>query len=148
MKYLIATDGTDLEAKIAKRFGHSAYFMVVDPESEEFEVFAGVGHDEPAHGIGRFQDSGIERVILGNVGPEAFKDLQNAGWPAFLCRNMTVREALEKVKNGELEPLSEPTAKRSIHSARDPHHQHTRDGSGRSLHHGEGGGKHHHHEEE
>ena len=115
MNYLVAATGADLDAKVHKRFGHAGVFLSVDSETLAFEAFPGVGHDEPQHGIGRFARKGIERVIVGNIGPEAFKDVQEIGWEIYLCRAMTVREAIESVQAGKLSPLKESTLKRSIH---------------------------------
>lgn len=144
MKYLIASSGPDLQAQIAKRFGHAEYFIVLDSETMEYRSLPGVGHDEPAHGIGRFRSQGVERVILGNIGPEAFQDLKQAGWTPYLCRKMTVREAVEKVESGEVSPLESPTAKRSIHSGRqaeDGGHDHDhRESGGHGMGQGRGRG--------
>jgi len=146
MKYLIASSGPDLQAQIAKRFGHAEYFIVLDSETMEYEALPGVGHDEPAHGIGRFRDQNVERVIIGNIGPEAFQDLKQAGWTPYLCRKMTVQEAVEKVERGEVSPLEAPTAKRSIHSARQAeggdhdHHNGRHEGGGHGMGQGRGRG--------
>ena len=148
MKYLIAASGNDLNAKVARRFGHTEYFLLVDSETKEYKVFPGVGHDEPAHGIARFIDQDIQRVIVGNIGPGAFQDIRDKGWTIYLCRNMTVLEALESVESGKVSPLDKPTMKHSIHAAREvhggehghihgPHHDHAH-GPG----HGMGRGRH------
>jgi predicted Fe-Mo cluster-binding NifX family protein len=115
MKYLVAATAADLGAQVHKRFGHADAFLVVDPETLEYTAFSGVGHEEPHHGIGRFDGKGIERVIIGNIGPEAFKDVRAVGWEVYLCRNMTVREAIERVQSGELSPIEGPTMKHSVH---------------------------------
>ena len=114
MKYLVAATAADLNANVHKRFGHADVFLIVDSETFAFEAFPGVGHDEPNHGIGRFERSGIERVIVGNIGPEAFKDVRAVGWEVYLCRAMTVREAVEQVQSGQISPLETPTMKHSV----------------------------------
>ena len=35
-----------------------------------------------------------------------------------MCRNMSVPEAIKKIKNGDIQALKEPTINESIHSAR------------------------------
>ena len=147
MKYLIASSGADLDAKVAKRFGHAEYFIVYDSQSKSYETFPGVGHDEPAHGIGRFKDQEIEGVIIGNIGPEAFQDVTRSGWKVFLGRNMIVQDALEKVENGEILPLEGPTVKKSFHSGHQSHgegHGHG-EGEGHGTGYGHGHGQGHHH---
>ena len=118
MKYLVAATAASLDAKVHKRFGHADVFLVVDSETFEFTAVKGVGHEEPHHGIGRFDGKGIKRVIVGNIGPEAFKNVQAVGWDVYLCHNMTVREAIEKVQSGKLSPLEAPTMKHSIHEGK------------------------------
>lgn len=123
MKYLVAAKAANLDAEIHKRFGHADVFLVVDSETLEFNATQGVGHDEPHHGIGRFDGKGIKRVIVGNIGPEAFKDVQAVGWEVYLCRAMTVREAIEKVHSGQVSPLEGPTLKRSISEGQSHHEE-------------------------
>lgn len=122
MKYLIAADGPEFTAKIAKRFGHAAYFIIYDTQTGKSKSYPGVGHDEPSHGLGRFENEGIERVLLGNVGPEAFADIEHFGWQCFLTRNMNAEQAIEAAGRGEIEVLTEPTVKQSFHSGHGDHH--------------------------
>ena len=118
MKYLVTSKGPDLDANVDKRFGHASHYIVIDPETMEYDVMPGVGKDEPSGGIERFANLGIEKAIVGNIGPKTYYEAVNMGWTIHLCRKMTIREAVEKVKNDNVPPLEEPTAKRSIHSAR------------------------------
>lgn len=119
MKYLVAATAADLGAQVHKRFGHADAFLVVDPETLEYTAFPGVGHEEPHHGIGRFQKENVGRVIVGNIGPAAFEDIQEAGWEVYVCRSMTVREAIERVHSGEVSPAKRPTMKHSVREGHD-----------------------------
>ncbi|MDP8206901.1 MAG: NifB/NifX family molybdenum-iron cluster-binding protein [Candidatus Electryonea clarkiae] len=130
MKYLIAASAADSDAKIAKRFGHAEYYLTVDSEIMEFTVSPGFGEDQPFHGANRFTGSGIQRVIVGNVGPSAFRDLINAGLSVYSCHGITVLEAVKKVHSGLVAPLEAPTMRRSVHEGGH--------GQGRT---GRGGGK-------
>ena len=132
MKYLVAATAADFDAKVHKRFGHADVFLIVDSETFEFTTVQGIGHDEPRNGIARLEGKGIERAIVGNIGPEAFEDVRAVGWEVYLCRAMTVREAMEKVNSGKLSPLEAPTMKRSFHEGQS-HKTHERNmrGSGR-----------------
>jgi len=115
VKYLAAASGADLDAKISKRFGHAAYFLVIDPETMEFTVIPGVGDESPVHGIGHFTTRDIQCVLVGNIGPSLFSDLVSAGMKVYSFHGITVREAVVKVHSGLVSPLDEPTMKRSIH---------------------------------
>ena len=52
-KYLVASSGNTLDSKVSGRFGHSGYFLIIDPQNMEFEAFKGVGKDEDQN-IGKF----------------------------------------------------------------------------------------------
>jgi predicted Fe-Mo cluster-binding NifX family protein len=117
-KYLIASSGNTLDSKVSGRFGHSGYFIILDPETMKFEAFSGVKADESAQEIKRFIQRGISKVIVGNIGPSTFYEIKSSGCTMYLCRNMTVLEAIKKVENGDVQPLKEPTLPESIQSAR------------------------------
>lgn len=116
-KYLIASSGDTLESKVSGRFGHSVYFLVVDPQSMEYDSHPGVEKFEDQD-IAKFIKPGITKIILGNIGPVAYNEVKSYGCKMYLCRNMPVPEAIEKVMNGEIPELNGPTIKESIHSAR------------------------------
>jgi predicted Fe-Mo cluster-binding NifX family protein len=117
-KYLVASSGDTLDSKVSGRFGHSGYFLIIDPQTMEFKIFPGIGKDEYMQGIGKFINLGIKKVITGNIGPSAYSEVISSGCTVYLCRNMSVREAIKKVENGDVPVLKEPTLKESIHSAR------------------------------
>ena len=142
MKYLVAASGVSLDAKISKRFGHASFYLVVDPDTFEFETKTGARETEPSHGIGRFLDYDIKAVIVGNIGPGAFQDVSNAGWSVYSCLGLTVREAVEKVRNGLVPALTAPTMKRSIHAGHQGKEVESHTNSGHTKGHG-----HSHHKE-
>ncbi|MFP4526689.1 MAG: NifB/NifX family molybdenum-iron cluster-binding protein [Bacteroidales bacterium] len=115
-KYLIASSGDNLDSKISGRFGHADNFIVVDPETMRYEVFPGVPKDQRTIGVANFIKYDISKVLVGNIGPSTFNEAKANGLEVYLCRRMTVSEAIEKVKKGELSPLQEPTLNSSIHS--------------------------------
>jgi len=117
-KYLVASSGDTLDSKVSGRFGHSKYFLIIDPQTMKFEAFRGISNDEYMQGTGRFVNMGIKKVIVGNIGPSAYKEVISSGCTVYLCRNISVREAIKKVENGDVPLLKEPTLKESIHSAR------------------------------
>jgi predicted Fe-Mo cluster-binding NifX family protein len=116
-KYLVASSGDSLNSKVSGRFGHSGYFMIIDPQNMEFEAFTGVSKDEDQN-IGKFITPAVKKVIVGNIGPSSYSEVLSYGCKVYLCRNMSVNEAVRKVKNDEVPVLKEPTIKESIHSAR------------------------------
>jgi len=116
-KYLVASLGDTLDSKVSGRFGHSGYFLLIDPLTMEFEILKGVSKDEDQD-IGKFLTPVIKKVIVGNIGPSSYIEVLSYGCKVYLCRNMSVSDAVRKVKNDEVPLLKEPTLKDSIHSAR------------------------------
>jgi len=115
---LVASSGDTLDAKVSGRFGHAVYFLLVDPLTMEFKAFPGIQADESGLNIKQFITRDIKKVIVGNIGPSSFDEMVSSGCTLYLCRNMPVHQAVEKVRNGDVEPLKYPTLKDSIHSAR------------------------------
>jgi len=115
--YLVASSGDTLDSKVSGRFGHSGYFLLIDPLTMEFEILKGVSKDEDQN-IGKFLTPVVKKVIVGNIGPSSYNEVLSYGCKVYLCPNMSVSEAVRKVKNDEVPLLKEPTLKDSIHSAR------------------------------
>lgn len=106
MKIAVTAKGKDLGSEVDPRFGRCPYFLIVDPDTMEFEAFenqsamaSGGAGPQAAQEISK---KGVEAVITGNVGPNAFQALSAAGIKIHTGAGGTVREALEKFKSGEL----------------------------------------------
>ena len=52
MKIVVSAKEPDLEAQVDPRFGRSAYFLLVNPESMEYEVLANGQNVQAAQGAG------------------------------------------------------------------------------------------------
>jgi len=115
MKIFIGTDTAELSSKIAKRFGHANYYIIYNTESKGFEVSSNEEHDEKHSILSEAIGKGVEAFIVGNIGPHAFSILDGDGIKVYLARQMTAEEALNKLVNGELKLLTEPTIKKSMH---------------------------------
>lgn len=105
MKIAITATAPNLDAAIDPRFGRCQYFIIVDPDTMEFEsmenssVMAGGGA-----GISAAQNitsKGIEVVLTGNCGPNAFGVLEAAGIKVITGVTGTVRDAIEGYKSGK-----------------------------------------------
>ncbi len=109
MKVLITTTGPTLADELDLRFGRARHAIVVDTQTG-----AASAHDRTpvlnspqGAGIQAAQaavDLGAEAILTGNVGPKAFRALQAAGIPVYLCPPGQAAEALEQFKAGTLEP--------------------------------------------
>jgi predicted Fe-Mo cluster-binding NifX family protein len=97
----------NLDAEVDPRFGRAKYFVVVDPETLEWEGIDNQTNFNAAHGAGiqtarLVAEHRVKTVITGNCGPKAFQTLQAAGIQVAVNVNSTVREAIEKFKRGEI----------------------------------------------
>ena len=111
MKVAISSHGEDLNAQLDPRFGRCAYFLVVNPEDMSFEAFNNEGAAQGGGaGIQAAQflaSQGVEATITGNCGPKAVQTLSAAGIELFGGQAGTVREVVERFKNGNLKQTSE-----------------------------------------
>lgn len=115
MKICVTASGNTLDASMDPRFGRAAYLTIVDSESMSFETIlnAGAGAMGGA-GIQAAQTltkKGVDVLITGNVGPNAFQALSAAGIKIVTGASGTIREVVEKYNRGELSETGAPTVK-------------------------------------
>jgi len=112
MKIGVTATGKDLDSPMDPRLGRSAYFIVADPDTEEFEAMANPGISAGGGaGIQAAQalvKQGAEAVITGHCGPNAFDVLAAGKIKIYQASGMTVREVLDLYKKGELTEISTP----------------------------------------
>jgi len=118
MKIAITSMGAKLEDKVDPRFGRCHYFILFDTETTKFEAIENTG----AQGMGGvgiqsgqiMADKGVETVLTGSCGPNAFQTLQAAGIKVITGATGTVQEAIDKFKSGDYKAVSQANA--SAHS--------------------------------
>jgi len=113
MKICITSEGTTLDSKIDPRFGRCRYFIIADTDTMAFQAIENASTQASGGaGIqsGQLMASNLVKAVLtGNVGPNAFQTLQAAGIEIFTGVAGTVREALERYKEGALKKTQAPT---------------------------------------
>ena len=119
MKLVVTSSGKEgLEGEVDSRFGRAPYFVFVDTTSMEFTVRENKAVvDSSGAGVAAAQtvlDEGVEGVIAGNFGPKAFDSLKAGQIKLYSISKVTVKEAVNKMQQDELEELSEHT--RQAHS--------------------------------
>jgi len=113
-KIAVSSQGPGLDDPMDQRFGRAAGFLIVDPDSMQTEYIDNGSSQVLAQGAGiqaaeTVAKSGAKVVISGFVGPKAFRILQAAGIRVVHgLQNMTVRQAVELFKKGELEYADAP----------------------------------------
>jgi len=112
MKIAISSTGQDLTSQIDPRFGRSPYFIFIDPETMQFEAIENPNVNAMGGaGIQTAQliaNKGVEVVLTGSCGPNAFQTLQAAGVKVIVGVVGTINEAIEKYKSGGLKPTTGP----------------------------------------
>jgi len=113
MKIAVSADGPELNAGVDPRFGRAPYFLLVRPDTLEFEVVNNQENLQSAHGAGIQAAALVAKwrptaVITGNCGPKAYQTLQAAGIPVILGVSGSVREAVQQYHQGKLAPASAP----------------------------------------
>lgn len=113
MKIAVSASGDELESQLDRRFGRCSHFIIVEPESMKFEVIQNASRNAPSGaGVQAAQtlaNAGVNSLITGNVGPNAFNALTTAGINIFTGASGTVKEVINEYKEGELSKTNEPT---------------------------------------
>lgn len=109
MKICVTASNSGLGAPVDPHFGRCGYFMLVDPGSMEFESIenrqvsasGGAGVQAAQQVIGK----GIDVLITGSVGPNAFSLLLSEGVEIKTFSAGSVLEAIEAYRAGTLETI-------------------------------------------
>lgn len=113
MKVCVTARGDNLDALVDPRFGRCQYFVIIDLDTLQYEAISNPNIDaRGGAGIQSGQimaEKGVGAVVTGNVGPNAYQTLTAAGISVITGASGTVREAVEKFKNGELQQTHGPT---------------------------------------
>jgi len=83
MKVAISATAPRLDAEVDPRFGRCSYFVVIDPETMEFEALEN-SNAMAAGGVGittaqMVANKGVQLILTGNCGPNAYQTLSAAG---------------------------------------------------------------------
>jgi len=112
MKIAISSTAPTLDAEIDPRFGRCQYFVVVDPDTMQFE---GIENSSAANaggaGIATAQTiagKDIEAVLTGNCGPNAYQVLEGAGIKVITGVSGNIKKAAEDYKAGRFQPTTGP----------------------------------------
>ena len=113
MKIAVSATSDSLDAQIDPRFGRCPYFLIVDSETMKFEAVpntaAGAMSGAGIQAAQTIASKGVQAVLTGNVGPNAFQALSSAGIDIITGTFGTVREAVERFKSGQLQKITAPT---------------------------------------
>jgi len=116
MKVAVTTYDRDISGKVDLSFGRAKWFVVVDIESGSIEAHSNAQNVNAVQGAGiqaaqNIANLGVDVVLTGNVGPNAFKALKAAGIKIFIIDKDTEKaeDALALWKKGGLKEVNEAT---------------------------------------
>ena len=99
MKIAISATDRSLDAEVDPRFGRCTYFIVVDPETMEFEVIDNSGAMAAGGaGVSAAQavvDKNVQALLTGNCGPNAYQVLSSAGIQLITGVSGKIRDVAE-----------------------------------------------------
>jgi len=105
-KICITSQGDNLDSEVDMRFGRCQYFIIVDPETMEFEAIKNPNLNATGGaGIQSAQliaSKGVKAVLTGDVGPNASRVFEAGGIRVISGSSGLVREVIEKYKKGVL----------------------------------------------
>ena len=115
MKIAIAATGPGLDSPATGVFGRAPYFVVVETDGNNVRVLENLAnpaaHQARSAGIIAAQalaSKGVDAVVSGNVGPNAYTVLTQAGIRVFMATPGTVKENAVAAAQGKLQPIMAP----------------------------------------
>ena len=115
MRVAISVTGPSLDSMVDPRFGRCTTFLIVDTETMKYQAIPNPSSNASSGaGIQAAQtvaSKGVEVLITGNIGPNAFQALSAAGIKIVIGAFGTVKEVIEKYKSGELKETDVPTVR-------------------------------------
>jgi predicted Fe-Mo cluster-binding NifX family protein len=114
MKLIITAASPSIDAPVDPRFGRGAHFIIVDPDTMEWQAVPNPALN--AHGGAGIRaaqfvtDHKCGAAISGDFGPNAFEALSAAGVSMYLFGSChTVADTIQSYKSGQLVQLTSPT---------------------------------------
>ena len=115
MLIAVSATGTTLKDQIDQRFGRCKYFIIIDTITMISEAIPNQGaFASGGAGIKAAQilaEKGVQAVISGNIGPNAFSTLLAANIDVYIGNSGEVNSAIQKFKRGELKKTETPNVK-------------------------------------
>lgn len=113
MKICVTAMENNLDANVDPRFGRCKYFLIIDtdsmnvnPISNESMMASGGAGIQAAQMVAK---TGVDTVITGNVGPNAFQTLKSAGIKIITGVNGNIKDVVDKFNKGELKEIDSPS---------------------------------------
>jgi len=113
MKIALTSTGPTLDDQVEARFGRCAYFLVVDPDTMEFEAIENpniaLGGGAGIQSAQLLAQRGVQTVLTGNCGPNAFQTFGAAWIQVIIGVSGPVKNAVEQFKAGAFSAATGPS---------------------------------------
>ncbi len=113
MRIAASTAKGGLDDVVIEIFGRAPCFTIVEVDGGSIRNVEVVKNENAmasgGAGIASAQlmiDKGVDAILTGNLGPNAYNVLSSAGINVYRAAGMTVREAVERFLRGELETVA------------------------------------------
>ena len=112
MNIAITATEPSLDAKVDPRFGRCPYFLIVDTDTLEFEAVENsnvmLGGGAGIQSAQLMGEKGVQFVLTGNCGPNAYQTLSAAGIGVIVGCGGSVADVVEQFKAGQLDAVGAP----------------------------------------
>jgi predicted Fe-Mo cluster-binding NifX family protein len=107
MRIAITSTGADLNADLDPRFGRAQYILIVGDDGAIAEAIDNATNRGAMQGAGiqagrLLAEKKVDVLLTGNCGPNAFKALEAAGIKVCVGLQGSVKDALKRFNNNEL----------------------------------------------
>jgi len=113
MNIAVTATEPSLDAKVDPRFGRCPYFLIVDTETLKFEAVENsnvmLGGGAGIQSAQLMAKKGVQFVLTGNCGPNAYQTLSAAEIGVIVGCSGTVADVVEQFKAGQLNAAGEPS---------------------------------------
>jgi predicted Fe-Mo cluster-binding NifX family protein len=112
VKIAITSTGETVDSPLDSRFGRTQKFLIYDTEAKSLLVVDNAQNLNAAQGAGiqaaqTVAQTGAQALITGHTGPKAFKVLKTAGIVIYHSSAQTVKDALDALEKGLLQPADD-----------------------------------------
>jgi len=113
VKIAVTAIAASLDAEVDPRFGRCPCFLVVETDDLSFEPIDNqnvtLGGGAGIQSAQLMAEKGVQYVLTGNCGPNAYRTLSAAGISVIVGCSGSVRQAVEKFKSGAYSVADQPS---------------------------------------
>ncbi len=117
MKVAISAMSEDLEQQVNPVFGRCPGFVIVEIDGKEIKGHSFVPNPAAQSGMGAgiaaaqaVASQGVQAVVSGNIGPNAFMVLNQSGIKVYQVQGLSIEQAAKQLGEGTLKEMSAASA--------------------------------------